>query len=96
MFVVAVTFEIDPEHVDRFIDLVRMQARNSLTLEPGCHQFDVCIDPQDSTKIFLYELYSDENAFNIHLASSHFKQFNGDTANLVRAKSVSTLKRIEP
>lgn len=96
MFVVAVTFEIDPEHVDRFIDLVLTQARNSLTLEPGCHQFDVCIDPQDSMKIFLYELYSDENAFNIHLASSHFKQFNGDTANLVRAKSVSTLKRIEP
>jgi autoinducer 2-degrading protein len=96
MFVVAVTFEIDPEHVGRFIDLVRTQARNSLTLEPGCHQFDVCIAPQDSMKIFLYELYSDENAFNFHLASDHFKQFNGDTANLVRSKSVSTLKRIEP
>ena len=41
MFVVAVTFDIDPENVAAFTDLVCAQARNSLEGEAECHQFDV-------------------------------------------------------
>ena len=96
MFVVAVTFDIKPGHEDQFNDLVRTQARNSLTLEADCHQFDVCVDSQNSNKIFLYELYSNEDAFKAHLASDHFNAFNTNTENMVRDKQVSTLQRIEP
>ena len=96
MFVVAVTFEVEPEKLREFTDLVRGQARNSLSKEPGCHQFDVCVDPEDETKIFLYELYTDEDAFKAHTETSHFAQFGADSASLVRDKTVATLKRIEP
>ena len=96
MFVVAVTFEIEPGQEERFTDLVRVQAHNSLSREAACHQFDVCVDPQHKNKIFLYELYTDETAFNAHLNSDHFKQFDADCTGLIASKSVSKLTRIYP
>ena len=76
--------------------LMQTQAKNSLALEPECHQFDVCQDPDDAGTVFLYELYSDEAAFKVHLASDHFKQFDADVADLVTAKEVACYHRSYP
>ncbi len=95
MFAVAVTFDIEPENVAAFTDLVCTQARNSLEGETDCHQFDVCIDSDDETRFFLYELYTDEDAFKVHQDTAHFKQFATDSAGLVKDKTVTTLHRIE-
>jgi len=76
MFVVAVTFEVKPDHVDEFQKAMLQQATNSLDLEPGCQQFDVCFDPDRTGMCFLYEKYDDRHAFDVHLASDHFKNFD--------------------
>ena len=93
MFVVTVTFQIEPGQEDHFLKLVCAQASNTLTLEKECHQFDVCVDRQDPSKIFLYEIYENEAAFTTHLASDHFIQFDKDCTSIVRDKSVSILTR---
>ena len=67
MFIVTVEFVTRPPYVEDFHQAILDQARNSLNREPECRQFDVCADPQDRARIFLYEVYTDHAAFKYHL-----------------------------
>ena len=90
MFVVTVTFVASPEHAEAFRERVRQQASDSLSREAGCHRFDVCVDPQTPGRIFLYELYSDQAAFQAHLETQHFRDFDRDVAPWIEDKTVAT------
>ena len=66
MLAVCVDFEIDMASLDAFLTIMEQNASDSLANEVGCHQFDIAQDPQNPTKIFLYELYDDAIAFELH------------------------------
>lgn len=89
MFIVTVLFVVKPEWLEQFSIRVRQQAKDSLEREADCHRFDIATDIADPRKIFLYEIYASEKAFDGHLASDHFKSFNGATLDWVESKSVS-------
>ncbi len=95
MYVVTVHFQVKPEHREAFDDLMREQARNSLTREPGCHRFDVCQPESDASAVFLYEIYDDRAAFDLHLDSEHFRQFDAAVAAMVETKRVETMRLLE-
>ncbi|MEM7446114.1 MAG: putative quinol monooxygenase [Pseudomonadota bacterium] len=92
-YVVCVTFVVDPASAVPFLDAMMEQASNSLALEDGCSQFDVCVDPDDPARIFLYEIYDDRAAFDLHLASDHFLTFDAATRDWVKDKQVTTWHR---
>ena len=94
MLAVCVDFEIDSESLDAFLSIMQKNASDSLANEVGCHQFDITQDPQSSTKIFLYELYDDAVAFEIHKQSSHYLEFNDAIRGMVDKKSVRLLQKI--
>ena len=96
MYVVIVDFRIKPERLEEFMPLMLENARLSRDTEPGCRQFDVCVDPADRTRVFLYELYDDRAAFDAHLAAAHFKRFDAAVAPMLAAKAVGTLARAAP
>lgn len=89
MFVVTVTFHLHPGAMEAFLPLMQVQADTSMRAEPGCHRFDICGSAgQDA--VFLYELYTDAAAFQDHLQSPHFLEFDAAIAPLVAAKTVAT------
>jgi quinol monooxygenase YgiN len=90
MFVVTVTFEAYPEQASALLARARIQATETLSNEAGCHRFDVCIDPTQPERVFLYEIYADEAAFRAHLETAHFAAFNADAAAMLRSKAVET------
>jgi len=94
VFVVTVNFEIYPEHLDSFLDAVRQQATNSVNLELQCLQFDVSQSENDPSMIFLYEIYTNADAFDAHLKSAHFAKFNAMATPWIKHKSVSTWTRL--
>lgn len=94
MYVVSVEFELQESHVDEFIPLIRQNAETSKRVEPGCRQFDVCIDPTNSAYVFLYELYDDRAAFEAHLATDHFRSFDKMSAAMIRSKKIRFLQRV--
>ena len=94
MLAVCVDFEIDPESLDAFLPIMQTNASVSLANEVGCHQFDITQDPQSPTKIFLYELYDDAVAFEIHKQASHYLEFNDANSRMVDKKSVRLLQKI--
>ena len=44
-------------------------------------------DAAQPTHVFLYEIYRDRAAFDLHLASDHFRQFDQRSRDLVLSKT---------
>jgi quinol monooxygenase YgiN len=49
-------------------------------LEPGCRQFQVSRSTDEPRTYVLYEEYDDEDAFQAHRTSDHFKRYVLDDA----------------
>jgi quinol monooxygenase YgiN len=90
-FAITVSFELEDGAAEKFHRLVAENARQSVALEPGCLRFDVLFPANGamSREVFLYEIYTDTAAFDVHLASAHFKSFDEETRALVRKKTVN-------
>lgn len=88
MYVIAVDFTIHAEHLTAFMPLMLENARISRETESGCRRFDVCRDPAQPERIFLYELYDDRAAFDAHLAAAHFRAFDGAIRAMVASKAI--------
>lgn len=88
-FAITVSFELVDGAVEKFHRLVSENARQSVALEPGCLRFDVLFPTNGAREVFLYEIYTDQAAFDVHLASPHFKSFDEETRALVRKKTVN-------
>lgn len=87
-YVVTVTFTLHDGAAEAFMPLMKEQAENSVRLEEGCHYFDVVHQDDNPNTVFLYEVYSDRSAFDHHLNSNHFNDFDGKVQNLVKDKKV--------
>lgn len=74
--------------------LMLENARSSLRHEPGCHQFDVCTDPSRPEEVFLYELYSDATAFDVHQTMPHFSNFNAAASDMIAEKTAQTYESV--
>jgi len=96
MFIVTVTFVIRQEYVDEFEVVMKQQAYNSLHHEEGCLQFDVCYDPKDRRRLFLYEAYRNAAAFDQHLKTEHFLNFDKTVKDWTERKTAETWERFEP
>ena len=93
MFVLAVQIRIKPENVEAFMSKLAENANNARK-EPGCKQFDVLVDPNDKTKVMLYEVYNDEKAFEAHQQTPHFKKYLAEAVPLLASRERSVWKRL--
>ncbi len=74
-FVLLVEFDVKPESIDLFNELIDVNAKASVANEPGCYQFDVMRSTEDPYRILLYEVYQSENAFKEHMTMAHTSTF---------------------
>ena len=63
--VLQVNIRIKPENVDAFMAKV-VENGKAARSEPGCRAFEVLVDPEDKTKVMLFEIYDDQKAFETH------------------------------
>ena len=92
MFVLQVNLRIKPENVERFMKKALENAREARK-EPGCKQFDVLVDPKDKTQVMLYEIYNDEQAFETHQQTPHFKKYVAEAVPLLASRERQVWKR---
>lgn len=94
MFAVVVTFTLKPGQRDVFMPLMLENALVSKCDESDCRRFDVCTDPASPDTVLLYELYNDAAAFQAHLDTAHFKDFDAAAAPLIAEKRVLTFSEV--
>ena len=75
MYVVIVPIQIEQGHRDEFLEALIVDAKGANNDEPGCLRFDAVQDAEDDHRIWLYEVYKDEEAFQDHLKAPHFLGF---------------------
>jgi len=92
MFVLQVNIRIKPESVDAFMKKALENAREARK-EPGCRQFDVLVDPKDSARVMLYEVYDDEQAFETHQQTPHFRKYIAEAVPLLATRERQVWKR---
>ena len=95
--VVLVELHVKLDDRSAFERLIRQNAAASLAHEPGCRQFDV-LSPESPTdgRFVLYEIYADAAAFDAHLRTEHFRQFDAATSDMVTQKTITRLRFAEP
>jgi quinol monooxygenase YgiN len=83
--VLQVNIRIKPENVDAFMSKVIENGRAARS-EPGCRQFEVLVDPEDKTKVMLFEVYDDQKAFEAHQAGDAFKKYLASAVPLLASR----------
>ena len=90
--VLQVNIRIKPENVDAFMKKVIENAKAART-EAGCRQFEVLVDPEDKTKIMLFEVYDDQKAFEAHQAGAAFKKYVAEAVPLLASRERAFWKK---
>jgi len=94
MLAVLVEFIVHENHREAFIQRVKQQAKDSLSLEDECHYFDVCTDDAKPDRVVLYEIYTDHAAFEFHLASDHFHRFDKEVGGWIVSRDICRLNKL--
>ena len=69
MYIIFAPVQIKKGHETELIDGMLDHAPRFVNDEPGCLRFDVIQDAGDPNRIWLYEVYKDEAAFQQHVQS---------------------------
>ncbi len=54
-------------------------------------EFDVLVDPKEPRRFVLYEIYDDDEAFDLHLRSEHYLSFAETIREGIEARSIRKL-----
>ncbi len=92
MYVIIAPIQIREGHREEFIEAIIDDAKGSVNDEPGCLRFDVIQDADDSHRIWLYEVYEDEAAFQAHTQAPHFIKWRDATQD-IRVPGISGAAR---
>ena len=81
MYIIVAAIQIKEGFKEQYINGMIENARGAVNDEPGCLRFDVIQDAEDSNRIWLYEVYTDEAAFQAHTQAPHFIKFRDTFAD---------------
>lgn len=94
MIAVIVDFVALEGKGDEVSEVLQTQARNSLEKESGCRHFDVCRNPEEPNKFFLYELYDDAAAVDAHGKTDHYVAFRARLDPLLDSRNRREMTRL--
>ena len=67
-----------PGKRDELVEFLRWDKQVAIESEPGTLRFDFYDDPETENAIYLYESYTDREAFDTHKANAPFKKFDAE------------------
>lgn len=92
-YVSAVDLDIVPSQMEQFMAAIKEDAAATLQ-EPGCQEFDIMVQADNPSHIFLLEVYEDQAAFQAHRASEHYKKYKAATAATVANRQTRTMTAV--
>ena len=84
----VVGFKVKPGAKTQFLKIIREHASKTLENEEGCLQFFVCDPVEGENRVFLYEMYADEAALEVHKASPTLVRTRERYADIVESRAV--------
>jgi quinol monooxygenase YgiN len=78
--------EIDPAQVERYMAAVREEMETSVRVEPGVIAIYAVAEKDNPSKLWFFEMYADEAAYEAHRDSPHFRKYFETTKDMIRAR----------
>mgnify|MGYP001108608303 CR=1 FL=1 len=75
MFSIFGSIHVVPEKRTLFLEALLDDAKGSIENEAGCYRFDVLENRSNPNCFHLFEVYTDEAAFEIHKQTAHFSKW---------------------
>ena len=72
MYIVVAPLQVKAEHKDAYVRALLDDAKGAVNDEPGCLRFDVLQDSSDPNRLWVYEVYRDEEALKAHMQAPHY------------------------
>jgi autoinducer 2-degrading protein len=94
MHVVVVFLEAERGREDDMRSALISYARICLEREPGCHRYDICLDPVEPGSFLLFQVYEDQAAYNAHRELPHYSEFRQLTDPWTRSRRVLTYQSV--
>ncbi|MGY8668235.1 antibiotic biosynthesis monooxygenase family protein [Bradyrhizobium sp. UFLA05-109] len=87
--VIMGSIEVAPGKRDQVVPLLMAHRARCLEDEPGTLQFEVVLPRDDASRLLIYEVYQDDEAFEVRRNGASIAQMRHETAGLV-VKVVAT------
>ena len=79
--------EIDvvPEYLEEYMAFAKEVGETSVKVEPGVLTLFSMQTKEDPCKIYILEIYADQEAYQSHIQTAHFKKYKEGTAQMVKS-----------
>ena len=84
--VLVVELEIDPAQLEPFKAAIKENGETAVRVEPGCRSFSAVFEKDNPTRVRLFEIYENAEAFKAHLETPHFKKYAETTKDMVKSR----------
>lgn len=86
--------DIDPEQLERYLELLEEGIRTSVKKEPGVLSLYAIADEDDPAKITVVEIYASQAAYESHINSPHFLKYKNGTLLMVKSLKLTRTKPV--
>ena len=84
--------EVVPGKLDEYLKYAAEVGRVSMATEPGVIALFSMQDKTDPCKVYILEVYADQQAYQAHIQTAHFRKYKEGTADMVQSlKLIDTI-----
>jgi quinol monooxygenase YgiN len=76
---------IDSAYIDEYRVALGEHAKVAVKVEPGVLALEAVYDKAHPTKVTVFEVYASEEAYQLHLKTSHFLKYKNGTLKMVKS-----------
>jgi len=85
-FVLLVELEIDSSQLEAFKSAIKENGKTAVRVESACLGFNAVFEKENPTRVRLFEIYTNADAFKAHLETPHFKKYAETTKDMVKSR----------
>ncbi len=87
-FVRLAELEIDPAQLESFKSAITEGIETAVRVEPGVLGLYAVSAKDNPSRVIVFEIYTDANAYATHLETPHFKKFRATTDKMVKSRKL--------
>jgi quinol monooxygenase YgiN len=77
--------KVDPLQLEKYNTALKEQMTTAVRVEPGVLTYYAAADKSDPSSITILEIYADTAAYNLHIATPHFKKYKETVKDMVKS-----------
>jgi quinol monooxygenase YgiN len=87
--------KVDVNQIEQYKSALKEQMNAAIKLEPGVLSYTVVADKKDASLITIMEVYANQEAYQSHILTPHFKKYKDTVKNMVLSLELIDAELVE-